>query len=357
MERTEILNTLKLAAPALLPDSEVVLPILKNFKFAGGQVITSNDVIAVCLAADIGVEGTVPGKKLLTFLSSCNTKDAGFSSTKKGNMVVKCGKSRLTLTPEDDDWPFEFPDIDAKGTVTYRTKEGFFEALDMCSSLSPDTGTANWSGGIMLEFGKALEVFGVGKGRVTISYYRVDEMTSKKKRSEMLTSSFCKAAVAMSKTFGTKAKLHINKEASIIEWGDGENIIAGKFVNAETPDIPGRFGEVVSQKMTYIGITDTIKEVFKRAAAISDKGSCIVYVEDGQLRLKAKSDVGASLLEVLKDSTKMKDLNVDVAADLVVKHLGDCEQIAFSEDATVLRTKDERFVYVAANREGGEDDE
>ena len=73
MKRDELLTTLRLASPALLNDTEEVLPILKSLKFTGSHVIASNDVIAVCLGVPVREVGTVLGKKLINFLSACSS--------------------------------------------------------------------------------------------------------------------------------------------------------------------------------------------------------------------------------------------------------------------------------------------
>ena len=351
MERTELLNTLKLASPALLNESEIVLPILKSFKFQNGQVLASNDVIAVSLNADIGLEGIVAGKKLLTFLSACRTKEVSFTKTKKGSIIAKAGGSRLTLSNEPmEDWPFEFPDIE--GAVTKNVKEGFFTGLEMCSAQSPDTGIGGWAGSIILNFSKeGLEVYGIGRGRSTISYYKVlDARPSKKDRRLILTSSFCKAAVAMSESFGKSAKLHIAGEGVVLEWNEAENIIAGKYVNVDVPDVEGTFASVLEGDLGFIRISDKMKESFKRASALSDKGTVGIATSEGGFDLKTKSESGAWLKERVPVKKDVPTIDVEMAADLISKRLGDCYKIAFTDSAAVMTNKEENFVYLAANR-------
>lgn len=356
MERSELLKTLKLAAPALLSESEVVLPILKSFKFQNGQVIASNDVIAVSLSADIGLEGIVAGKKLLTFLSNCNTKEVKFTATNKGNIVAKAGSSKLTLSSEPmEDWPFEFPDIE--GSVTKRVKEDFFIGLDMCSSQSPDTGIGGWMGSIILNFDETLEIYGIGRGRSTISFCRVPSVKpSKNSRRLVLPSSFCKATVAMSNSFGGNAKLHITSKGVVVEWGDAENIIAGKYVNVDTPNVEDTFNSVAEGKHRFMLISDKMKESFRRASALSDKGTIsVINCEEGLL-LEAGSGSGSVLKEILPLKKEAPKIDAEVAADLIVKRLDDCSRIAFTDSAAIMKNKEGTFVYLCANRDEGEEE-
>lgn len=355
MERSEILNTLKLAAPALLPESEVVLPILKSFKFQDGRVMASNDVIAVSLAANVGVEGIVVGKKLMTFLSNCRTKEINFSKTSKGSVVVKAGSSRLTLSSEPlEEWPFEFPDIEK--SITKRVQKDFFVGLDMCSFQSPNTGVEGWSGSIILNFGEDLEIYGVGRGRSTISYFRASSVKpSKKSRRLVLPSSFCKTAVAMSGAYGEKAKLHMTNDCAVIEWGDAESIIAGKYVNVDPPNVEDTFSQVSEGEHHFVKISEEMKESFKRASALSDKGVVSISSSDKGLLLEAKSELGSKLKEEIQLESELPDIDVEIAANLIIKRLDDCSDMAFSDSATIMKNEDESFVYLAANHGEGEE--
>ena len=43
-------------------------------------------------------------------------------------------------------------------------------------------------------------------------------------------------------------------------------------------------------------------------------------------------------------------MDAKVAADLIVKQLDKCEEIAFGNNTTVMRSKSGDFIYVVANR-------
>ena len=363
MRREELLNILKLASPALLSDNEVVLPILKSFWFNGTHVIASNDVIATCLSVNVTEKAIVPGKKLTSFLSVCNTKKVKFSTSKKGDLIISCGSSKLRLSSlPKEDWPFEFPDIEQAVSLT--VGESFFRAIEMCSSQSPDTGLGSWIGGIILTFGTSLGVYGVGRGRSTISHFDVKDLKSrskkllpilrKKTKKISVPSSFCKAAIPMSKEFGTKAVLHISDDSVVLDWGDGVNVIAGKLINVEMPDVVNRFNEIVSEKLDFTPITEDLTAALKRANAIGDEGTCSITTDKtGLLFFRTKSKKDGALL---KDSVGFKedkgtpDIDAKIAADLIVKELDKCGEIAFGRDTTVMKSASGDFIYVIANR-------
>ena len=361
MKREELLDTLKLAAPALLSDNEVVLPILKSFWFNGTHVIASNDVIATCISVKASEKVIVPGKKLTSFLSACSTKEVKLAISKKGNLIIRCGSSKLLLSSlSDKDWPFEFPDIEQ--AISLKVGKSFFTAIEMCSSQSPDTGLGSWIGGIILTFGSSLGVYGVGRGRSTISHFDVNDLKSrsrkllgplrKKTKQISVPSSFCKAAIPMSKEFGMSAALHINEDSIVLDWGDGENVIASKLINVEMPDIVGKFKETISEKLDFIPITENLADALKRANTVGDDGTCHITFEETGLLFNTKSKDGSSLKDLVdfKENEHIPDINAKIAADLIVKQLDKCEQIAFGSNTTVMKSKSGNFIYVVANR-------
>ncbi|KKL97467.1 hypothetical protein LCGC14_1834200 [marine sediment metagenome] len=360
MKRVELLNTIKLASPALLSDNEVVLPVLKSFWFTGTHVIASNDVIATCLAVNVSEKVIVPGKKLTSFLSACNTKGVKLATSKKGNLIVRCGSSKLILSSlPQEDWPFEFPDIEKAISLTIG--ESFFTAIEMCSSQTPDTGLGSWIGGIILTFGSSLGVYGVGRGRSTISHFDVKDSTEcsvkeakklKKIKQISIPSSFCKAAIPMSKEFGMSAILHITEDSVVLDWDAGSNIIAGKLISVEMPDVVGKFEGIISEELDFIPITEELTAALKRANTIGDEGTCHITFEERGLLFRTKSKAGASLKDLVNFRENEHTPNVDakIAADLIVKQLDKCEEIAFGSNATVMRSKSGDFTYVVANR-------
>ncbi len=361
MKREELLNTIKLASPALLSDNEVVLPILRSFWFTGTHVIASNDVIAACLSVNEFEKVIVPGKKLISFLSASSTKEVKITTSKKGNLIVKCGSSKLLLSSlPKEDWPFEFPDVEEAISLT--VGKSFFTAIEMCSSQSPDTGLGSWIGGIILEFGASLGVYGVGRGRSTISHFNVDDLKSrsrkllgtlrKRVKQIIVPSSFCKAAVPMSKEFGMKAVLHINEDSVVLDWGDGLNIIAGKLINVEIPDVIGKFKKITSEELNFIPITTDLIDALKRANMIGDKGTCHITFEETGILFHTKSEDGSSLRDLVdfKENEDIPNIDAMIAADLIIKQLDECEEIAFGSNTTVMRSKSNNFIYVVANR-------
>ncbi len=353
MNRTDLLKTLKLAAPALLSDSEVVLPILKSFLFNGTHVIASNDVIAVCLATEVTSEGIVPGKKIISFLSACRTKETQVGLTKQNNFLVKCGSSRLSLpvTPTDE-WPFEFPDVD--DSVSFEVNEKFFNAIDLCSAQSPDTGLGSWSGGILFVLGNFLTIYGIGRGLSTVSHCKVKGLKTKNDRIKRVSvpSSFCKAAIPMAREFGSEAMLHINEDSIVLDWEDGQNILSSKLVNLEMPDVVGKFRSVVNDSLFFMSITSEFVEAIQRAATIGDKGSCHISTDAQGLRLKARSEDGATLNDLIKIDEKIDtgEINSAVAPSLLNRNFDNCQEIAFGENEVVMKSELGDFIYVAANQ-------
>ena len=358
MKRTELLQTLKLAVPALLPESELVLPVLKSFRFTGGTVSAFNDVIAVNLETGLDVEAIIPGRKLATFLSSCKTKEVKFSKTNKGNVIARCGSSKLTLAADaHEDWPFEFPDIEE--ALAYDLNEGFFKALELCSSQTPDTGGASWVGGITFVFAKEMTLYGLGKGRSTISQHKVHDLAPGPAKTEkmIVPSSFCKTAVAIAKVHGYEAELHVVKEGLVITWDEGRQNIFGKEIPKGGPDIIGRFNDILSDVHNPIEITDPMRDAFKRAAALGKEGTCEVQDTEAGLQIKARAGGDAVLNETVKLDKDTVSIDVLVAADLISKRMPQCAVISFTDSATILQSESRDFVYLVANRnEGGEDE-
>ena len=354
MNREELLKTLRLAAPALLSDSDAVLPILKSVKFTGSHVIASNDVIAICLAIPVTEEGIVPGRKLISFLSACNSKNAKVTKSKKGNLLVKCASAQLRLSVQpEDEWPFDFPDIEQAETMP--VNEAFFEALERCSAQSPDTGLGSWAGGIIFLIGTVFGVYGTGQSRATIAYCRVEGIKSRKKETDLrvvVPSSFCKAAVTIARTLGTEAVLHVTEDSAVLDWDEGENVISTKLIQVDMPDVVGRFlGATKDAGGDAILIKPALADALQRAVVIGDLGTCRVTHEEDGLRLRARGS-GAVLNELVKFTKDevVPDVDQLIAAGLICKWLNECTEISFGEKATVLRSESGLFTYVVATR-------
>ncbi|KKL12049.1 hypothetical protein LCGC14_2539680, partial [marine sediment metagenome] len=276
-------------------------------------------------------------------------------------LVIRCGSSKLLLSSlSDEDWPFEFPDTEQAVSLTIG--ESFFTAIEMCSSQTPDTGLGSWIGGIILTFGSSLGVYGVGRGRSTISHFDVHDLKSrsrkllpvlrKKIKQISIPSSFCKAAVPMSKEFGMSAVLHISEDSVVLDWGDGANVIAGKLINVEIPDVVGKFKETISEELDFIPITEDLADALKRANTIGDEGTCNITFEETGLLFHTKSKDGTSLRDLVnfKENEHTPNISVKIAADLIIKQLDKCEEIFFGSNTTVMRSKSGDFIYVVANR-------
>ena len=202
-----------------------------------------------------------------------------------------------------------------------------------------------------------LGVFGVGRGRATISHFDVRGVKESKKLKKMkqitIPSSFCKAAIPMSKEFGTAAVLRITEDNIVLDWDDGLNIIASKLISVDMPDIVGKFKEIIAEDIDPLPITTNLTAALKRANMIGDEGTCNITTDaDGGLLFHAKSKDGSSLKDLV-DFTENQDLpviNIKVAADLIIKQLDNCEEIAFGSSTVVMRSKSGDFIYAVANR-------
>lgn len=353
MKRDDLLQTLKLAAPALLSDNDAVLPILKSLRFTGTHVVASNDVIAISLKVPVTEMGIVPGRKLISFLGACSSKTAKVSLSKKGRMIVKCASARLQLESKpEDEWPFEFPAIEDAETLV--VNESFFEAIERCSAQSTDTGLSGWQGGIIFSFGTVFGIYGVGQSRATISYSRVEGIklkNSKITQRIVVPSSFCKAAINMAGGLGTDAILYKTDETAMLWWDEGTNIISTKLMTTDMPDVTGRFNSVAGEVKKFFPITPAFTDALRRAAMLGEKGICSLTTDDKEVLMVAKGG-GVVLRETIKfEKGKVPDVDQKVSASLIVRQLDKCRKIAFGPRATVLQSETGEFTHVVANWE------
>lgn len=352
MKRAELLQTLRLCLPALLNENEAVLPVLKNLNFSGENVMASNDVLTISLAAKIEEAGIVPGRKLISFLGACGAKDANISKSPKGKFIVKCGaaKLQLTTTPEDE-WPFEMPDTEKAKKVS--VGEDFFKAIQLCSSQSPDTGLGGWQGGIIFALSDAsLDVYGIGRSRATILYHSVQHDTKVKNEKMLIApASFCKAAAGIADVLGKKGKFYMAEDSATIKWKGG--VITTKLIDVDMPDVRSRFKSIAEDNNKFIPITDELVASFKRAAMIGEEGTSHIESEKDGLRIKAKSS-GVGFSELIKLEKKSKGINQTIAAELISRQFSECNKIAFGETGTVMTSENGKFIYVVANRDASE---
>lgn len=349
MEREELFNTLSLASLALAKEDESILPVLAGFKFAKKRIVTYDDVIAMSLAFDVGVEGIVPGHPLLRFLSSVSGQDVGIDSV-GSEFHAKCARARLLLPITDlGEWPFKQPKTGDGFKI--ELNEAFFRGLDLCAAIVPDKGLSSWMGGVNFYFGKTLRMYGLNGTRDGICHYTLPELgTGQKVERFIVPVSFCKAASAMAKTYGMEGvTLHVTPALMTMTF-KGDAVLFGKMIESDSQNIAGRVKGIMDEiGDEFYSITPELADGLKRMNAMCGKdGECTVTITGTKLKLQAGAGPGSFTENVTLEEAH-PDVTVTVNAPVLLKMLGDCQQVRFLQNTTVGRA-DDSFAYIVANK-------
>lgn len=148
MRRTDLLDSARTAELAL--GRLATAPALMNLCFTDGHVVAFDDVLAVRSPCALGLDGCVPGRQLIDFLNSCAASEVDVRDQSGSEVVLKVGRSRLTLplTPRSE-YPLEEP-VAGRGLPT---SPDFVDALLKAQvSIGQDSLQA-WCYGVTLQLG------------------------------------------------------------------------------------------------------------------------------------------------------------------------------------------------------------
>lgn len=334
MERVSLLSALTVAAPALAPEVESIVLTYSCFCFTKTSIIASNDVVAIKLVKpESDFRGLVPGQLLLKFIKSCTGNQVEFEQRQKKDLWrIKCGPTKLDFSyKRAKEYPFKFPKPDGKG-ISLELDDNFFNGLSLCSEIVADKGLSTWVGGVIFRFDDHLTLYSTNGTRDEVRSYMVSVVEVKKEREAILPVSFCKAVGRLRKEYPeAQATLYVSDSYATVQFGE-EATLFGKLILSDANLMAvTKIREYLSGLPERSAIQEKFREVFARAAAVSDKGSnASVKVVDGKLTIKTVAKTG-KVVDSFTLEGGHPDVEVTTVPERVVKQMDICDEFCITD--------------------------
>ena len=132
MNRTEMVKILGYVKEAL--STQDIIPIYSYFAFDGDVVKAYDDMVAIQFPMEFELDCCLPGKPFYDYLTALSCKEIDVEITKDETVIVKGGRSRVTL-PYEPVSNFSFKPAKFKGAVEIEMNEDFIDGLKACSCL------------------------------------------------------------------------------------------------------------------------------------------------------------------------------------------------------------------------------
>lgn len=356
--RAKLLQLATLVQPAL--SSQGYIPALSHILFSverGRVAVAYNDVAAILVSTDLGLELCVPGELLVKTLGSFSAEDVSLQvDDKTGNLHVVSGRSKMKLpTLAAKEFPLELPDGDCdKVEVTDSMLEGIRRCL--FSVGSDPTHPAQMGITVDTHAGKAC-------------FYSTDNFTITVSRTNskiklpgdspiILPTFFCEQLLRLAKHFhDVEIVLRLYPGAIMAEFGKRAVLLSKTLVDVEPMDYPA----VLKKYLDLEDLGDAVMEVptaldaaFGRALLVmsqeADKSTKVTTDREG-LALFSTSQTGQAddYVGTEKDIPKRQQMEFNVDPVLVMRGLKLADHMAFYKRVLVLASKDLQFVHLIAH--------
>ena len=345
MKRSELLSVLNTIKPGLTTYD--FIPILSCFCFDNDTITAYNDLIAMSVKCDTGIEGGVSGSVLLSLLSKSAAKNLEVVSADKNKLVGKLGRTKLSLPmlPKED-FLFELPD--EKRLVSFSLTKDFHNGIKMCMPSINTDPTHTEQMGISVDItDKRTHI--CSTDNITVSRYKLKKtIKSKKSRQFILPKPFCEQLLKFSADSDSPIKLSIYKTFAVVDFEDGGFLFTKLYTSPTALDYSSIFD---THKKSIKGCTDAAPKTLKACTERSlillskelDKITTVVVTSEN-VTMKTDTALGKAVDRFKMSNTVSDELTYSINPELVLRYLGLCTHMSFSDDVVVLTG--DRFVHL-----------
>jgi hypothetical protein len=367
VNRQELLNTLRLLAPALAGEKNQVKE-LSHFWFDGKYVSAFNDILGIRIEFDSGdFTGGVNGDHLLGILENSPAKDIRMEED-NGNLAIRAGNAfiKLAVLPAADMlWKPVLPKAEP-----YSIPQAFMTAVDMCllSVGKAKVLTPEQRGVTLIQHANSVDAFSTDA--VSLSWMRIPDNTVLLEGERcILSTPFCEQL----KNIGGKSaglyfsasSVYCKSAVTVVESDDGNKIKdALLFAKLVEDDDPIDFNSHITRYMKGVGGKVTIpiglRLSIDRAMVILNEGQPVELgigkdqKDDDFKSIFIKSIGEEQTGEVddaigLSESDEHSSIKVRVDAKILKRGLDNRKTMRVTEDCLILEGP-ELFVHIIATK-------
>jgi len=343
LERDSLIAALNVIKPAI--SQKELIAAFSHVWLDGKTIAASNDVgLGIETPFVSELRGGLKGSVLLGVLENSQVKKIDVESNDDGSALFLLGKTKLNLKvlPEDNS-VYSAPSV--KGTKAIDVTDEFIDALKFVdtsiktSSINPDLTCAAF----MLQ--GALQIYGTDSK--TLSWATVSSMTKwayKPGEVRCMPAHFVKEIIRCG---GEGSKLYLSDEGMALVTKNSVKVSA-QWMQVDEPPNYKAIIENATKDVETFPIPDRLQSALERAIIMMNKQSdeaVSVAIKDGMMRITAET-VHGDLKEAIKLDSKVSDVQIRVAPDLVKQGLGDCEEMGFSDSVCIMKNKN--CLYIVA---------
>lgn len=295
MNLPEAIAPLKLAAPALA--TKETIPAFTHFRFDGETVTASAGDVAIITACELPIDGCLPGRLLLDFLSASRLSAKAEISIEQDDTraVFKVGRARLTLDIlPDEEFPFEPPD--EPEDVWIEVDEGLLAAISAARPAMGVDEAQAWGAGLAIFCDGTVGTVSADNNFVMVEA----DFLSDVELDGVLPPRFVDLFLTVAKSC-IPEWLYVGQDWIIATYSDGTWVVGRAPADQTAAEISGFMDSVPWNEDDWSDSPARLLEVVKHSIQILrglPEPVAIFVAKGGRLRVKTKA-IGAQLNEVL----------------------------------------------------------
>ncbi len=333
MKRTDLLDALKLAAPAL-GDDGAALPALSHFCFEDEQFYAFNDVVAVIVGYPTGLQFGLHGATLLGVLVASRADDIEFKV--KGAVVTITGAGRIELPVLNaEDFVFALPDEEPIMSAVLGTD--IRNAIEMCLiSVAEDSLRPEFNG-VTLRIGKGGTVlFSTDNSTLTRAEPKGAKVPPRKESALVLPKVAADLILKLLPADGA-VKMHIGEKLAIVEFGGKPEVtLITKLLGTPSTKLDDVFKKHAGGEAC--ALPEGLAAEIAKARVLTSHDSlkeCTLVAEKGTLTVSVDATLG-KMKSVLKLADKKLEGQVCVNPDFVARVLPYVSMMQLNTDRSLV---------------------
>lgn len=352
VKRETLSKIASLVRPALATQSYI--PALTHICFDGEYATAYNDISAISVKAEIGLQLCVPGDYLIRALNSFPGEEVVVKPGVAGGIKLSCGRAKLELpTMQVKDFPFELPE--SNGTQL-DINDDILKGIERCR-LSVGVNTAHPAQmGVTLESEEGRAVL-YSTDNFSISRYSCKtKLKLPGDTPVILPTFFCDQMLSLAKAFpDDDLSLELGDDCLIATFGKSAILFTKIVVDLEPLD----FGKIIKKNLngadvraSLAPIPDSFDLAFGRQLLVlsqeMDKSTKVKF--DGEtLKLRSHSQLGDADDTMRLEDKEFAELEFFVDPTLVLRAAKVCTHLALFPKVLVMGDEKGTFIHLIAH--------
>ncbi len=337
MKRADLIAALKKIEPAL--SGKELVPILSCFCFTKTHVFAYDDVVAMQVPFESGLELGLKGRLLLDTLS--NSKSTEIEWTVEGTEVqVKAGRTKLKLASESKDlFVFKFPE-DTEASASVAIDKAFAEDLSLALVSMGRDPSFSWRNGVTVAFDDYFSLYATDNKGVTKVVCNVKTPDALKDKATIFVPRFCELFSDISRR-DPPTKLLIADDWVEAKFESGLRLFAKTLKDVDLARYDGVINptmEAVEGKM--IPVPSGLSRCLQRAEVVTRHNSKEPWTHFSvlvdKLNLKTESPSG-DCVDAITIPTH-SEISVRADPSMVVRALDYSETMAIIDSCIVMKS-------------------